>query len=77
MYPSWLMEAVTTLLPSIIVGYRVMFSTGIWTRLILWLTTSKGLLALITSSFTDIPFRYCLSRDWNMLLSLWRFYFCF
>ena len=74
--PSCWMFWLWTVLPSMMTGF-LSSSTGSWVKWILWLTTNNGLFVLSTSSFSDIPSRYCFSKDLSIWLSLLKAYFCF
>lgn len=74
--PSWFMLAVWTKLAFITVGGLV-YSTGSWVIWIRLLTMKSGLFVLSTSSFREIPSKYCFNKDFSIWLSFPNASFCF
>jgi hypothetical protein len=62
--------------PSCTVLFSI-FSTGGLDKLILLLTTKRGLLFFKTSSFKDIPSKYYFNKLFNNALSFYKASFCF
>ena len=74
--PSWFMLYECTAFALITVGWLAS-STGSWVIWIRLLTMKRGLFVRSTSSFRDIPSKYCFSSDFNIWLSFPKASFCF
>ena len=74
--PNWCIFCEWTTLASMMTGFLSSY-TGYWVSCIRLLTMKSGLFDLNTSSFNEIPSRYCFNKDFNIELSLTKASFCF